>query len=140
MARLKDNIEYLLARLGMAVANSLTPGAADSFGAGLGRLAYRVWKSRREIAIDNLSQALGDSLTGEEIEAITKKVFQNVGRTLIEFTRFNKLGPDGLRKIVVLRDMEIIQKVHLAGKGGGLCYRSFWKLGDVGQFGDGAGV
>ncbi|MFQ5454516.1 MAG: hypothetical protein ACE5D6_10070, partial [Candidatus Zixiibacteriota bacterium] len=92
MARVKDYFEFFLARSGMTIANFLTPRGADLFGAALGRLTYHLWKSRRDITIDNLHQAFGDSMSDDEINVITKKVFQNVGRTLVEFIRFDRLG------------------------------------------------
>lgn len=56
-------------------------------------------------------------MTGDEIDALTKKVFQNIGRTLIEIARFSKL--DSNRILNILQgDATVIRKVNSEGKGG----------------------
>ncbi len=90
---------------------------ADSFGSWLGRVAYVLLPSRRRIAYDNLSRALGNTLSEEQIQEIIKRVFQNIGRTLVEFARFGKIKLEGTRKITVPDGLEHFQKVYEEGKG-----------------------
>lgn len=100
MARLSHYFEYLAVRSGVGLANSLSPKRADAVGAWLGRMAYRLVPGRRRIAVDNLRQAFGDQYTEAERHQIARGVFENIGRTLIEFARFGKIRAEGARALV----------------------------------------
>src|SRR5512145_792972 len=115
MASLSHNAEYLLVRFGAVLARSLSDRAADSFGAGLGSFAHMLLGSRRRIAADNLRRALGSELTEDQINRIVREVFRNLGRTMIEFARFPRIGLDRLREIVV---SDSAQTIRDALKGG----------------------
>ena len=130
MARLSHNIEYCFTLLGVKLAGLLSPRVADAFGAALGSLAYTLLPSRRRIAYDNLKKAMGDTLTEQEIRAIIKRVFKNIGRTLVEFARFGKIKLEGTRKITFLDGLEYLRRVHDEGKGGIIVTAHFgnWEL------------
>ena len=130
MARLSHNIEYCFTLLGVKLAGLLSPRVADAFGAALGSLAYMLLPSRRRIAYENLKKAMGDTLTEQEIQAIIKRVFKNIGRTLVEFARFGKIKLEGTRKITFLDGSEYLRKVHDEGKGGIIVTAHFgnWEL------------
>jgi len=130
MARLSHNIEYCFTLLGVKLAGFLSPRVADSFGVALGSLAYALLPSRRRIAYDNLKKAMGDTLSEQEIRAIIKRVFKNIGRTLVEFARFGKIKLEGTRKITFLDGLEHLRKVHDEGKGGVIVTAHFgnWEL------------
>ena len=100
MAKLKHLIEYTAIRILAFVAQLLSPQAADSFGSALGTLVYHIAGSRRRISNENIKSTIGKSWTENKIESLTKKVFQNIGRTLIEVSRFQKLTVAGALKIV----------------------------------------
>ena len=117
MASLSHRLEYMLARMGMALACALTPRQADAFGAGLGRMAHRLLGSRRRLAADNMRRALGDTLTDGEIQANVRGVFENLGRTVVELARYRKLGPDGVRAIVDPAGLEPVREALKAGHG-----------------------
>jgi len=118
MARLKDYIEYVGAQSGAFFARMMSPPMADRFGAGLGLLMYKILSLRRKVAYDNLSQAMGDSLSEIEIERIIKNVFQNLGRTLIEMSRLGKVTTDDLCRIIIADEIiEYAQQAHEGGRG-----------------------
>ena len=117
MAKLSHNLEYLLALTGISLAQLLSPRVADSFAAGLGSFAHAILTSRRRIAIENLARAMGDTLSAKEIEAITRRVFQNTGRTLVEFSRFGKCLQTMLDDYIVDDGLEHMQAVHDEGHG-----------------------
>jgi len=126
---LSHNLEYAVALAGVKLAQLMSPRLAHAFGTGLGNLAHAVLTSRRRIAYDNLKQAFGDSKTDDEINKIIKGVFQNIGQTLVEFSRFSKIGVEGVRKIVV-GDTAVLEKVYSEGKGGIMLTAHFgnWEL------------
>ncbi|HEX2896476.1 MAG TPA: hypothetical protein VHP63_00305, partial [candidate division Zixibacteria bacterium] len=129
MAKLKHYLEFAGSKTLAAIARSLSPETANRFGASLGSLAFQLIKSRREISNNNIRETIGQNFTESEIDSITKKVFQNIGRTLIEFARFEKLGREGLAK-VIQGDTAIIKKVHDAGKGAIIltCHYGNWEM------------
>lgn len=129
MARLKHYFEYAGAKTLAAVAWALSPESADRFGASLGSVAFQLIKSRREISNNNIRDTIGQSYTETEINSLTKRVFQNIGRTLIELARFEKLGRDGILKIIE-GDESVIKKVHDAKRGAIIltCHYGNWEL------------
>jgi KDO2-lipid IV(A) lauroyltransferase len=130
MAKLSHNIEYLAAASGVKLAQMLSARAADSLGCGLGTVAHTILASRRRIARDNLKRALGNTVSDEEIDRIAKRVFQNLGRTLIEFSRFGKTKLDGARKLIYADGAERLRKVYEEGNGGIIVSAHFgnWEL------------
>ncbi|MFH1373896.1 MAG: lysophospholipid acyltransferase family protein [bacterium] len=130
MARLSHHIEYGFTWLGVKLAGLMSARAADVFGATLGRLAYILLASRRHIAYDNLRRSLGDTVSPEETQAIVRRVFENIGRTLIEFARFGRIKPAGTRKIVVGDGEEHLQQTRREGRGGLVVTAHFgnWEL------------
>jgi KDO2-lipid IV(A) lauroyltransferase len=117
MASIGRQVEYLAARAGLALARTLSPRLADKLGAGLGRLAHALMKSRRELARDNIRRALGDSLDDAEIGAIVCSVFENTGRTLVETARFEKLGAEGVRALIMPAGRRLIREALEGGRG-----------------------
>jgi len=91
---------------------------------------HRLMPSRRKIAIQNLKEALSDQLTSPEIESITRRVFQNIGRTFIEVSRFNESEPERLKNIVVGDGRELFEAARQAGSGGILLTAHFgnWEI------------
>jgi KDO2-lipid IV(A) lauroyltransferase len=130
MASVKHNLEYYALLSLVKAAHLLTLRMADRFGAGLGNLAHAVLTSRRRVAFDNIKQAMGDSLSDEEINGIVKEVFRGIGRTLIEFSRLSKLKTEGVKRLVVPDGEEILRKVQQEGKGGVIVMPHFgnWEL------------
>ena len=129
MAKLKHYLEYAGSKSLALVAKSLPPETADKFGAALGTLAFHLMNSRRRISNNNIRETIGRSFSNSEIDYLTKKVFQNIGRTLIELAQFEKLGRDGLARIIQ-GDTTIIRRVHEAGKGAIIltCHYGNWEM------------
>jgi len=117
MATLSDNLEYLAARAGMAVAEMLSARAADRLGVGLGLIAHRVLPSRRRIATDNVRRALGGTLTNEEINSLVRDVFANIGRTVIELARYRRMGGQGILALADPAPLDILRETLKEGRG-----------------------
>lgn len=129
MAKLKHLIEYAAVRILAFWAQLLSARWADRLGAGLGTLVYHLAAGRRKIAGDNIRSTIGKSFAESEIESLTKKVFQNIGRTLIEIARFENLKSEEVSKIVE-GDSSILKKIYDEGKGGIILTAHFgnWEL------------
>ncbi len=118
MATIGDYFVYLVIVAGGWFARLLSPKAADSFGVCIGNTAWVVWGSRRRVALDNLRASFGETKSEPELQAIAKSVFQNIGRTLVEITRFPKLGLSGAKAIMRYEAASIMDTLHTGGKGG----------------------
>ena len=130
MASVAHNLEYLATLSDAKLAQSLSEESADWLGERVGNLMYRVLSSRRRVALVNLKRALGDQYSDDQLEAITRKVFDNIGQTLVEFSRFEKLGLDGVRRIVTGPGRELFENAHDEGNGAILLTAHFgnWEL------------
>ena len=67
------------------IARSLSFERASDLGAFVGRTAWRLLGRRRQIAIDNLTRALGPAPGGEPAETIARRAVEQLGRTFLEF-------------------------------------------------------
>ncbi|HOD66230.1 MAG TPA: hypothetical protein PKM94_06000, partial [candidate division Zixibacteria bacterium] len=117
MEKLSYEFEYLLAAAGTGLAQRLSPAAADRFAVTLGDTVHAVWTTRREIARENLRQALGPRMAEPLIRATVKRVFENMARSFIEVSRFERLGPDGARAIIVGDGLAHIEQARAKGRG-----------------------
>lgn len=67
------------------IARSLSFERASDLGAFLGRAAWRLLGRRRQIAIDNVTRALGPAPQGVPAETIARRALEQLGRTFVEF-------------------------------------------------------
>jgi len=130
MATLSHSLEYALALTARKVAGARSPEGADAFAARLGTLVHAVYGRRRRVATDNLRRALGDSLSDVEQAAVVRRVFQNMARSIIEMSRFEQLGPEGARRIIVGEGIEHVEEARRRGTGALICTAHFgnWEL------------
>lgn len=117
MAKLSHHIEYWLALLGTKLVQPMSFATADRFGARLGSIAHALLPSRRRIAFDNLKQGMGDSLSDDAIEAIVKRVFENIGRTMVEFARLGQVTPETARQFIIGDVTADLDRVIEEGRG-----------------------
>ena len=130
MARLSHYAEYALMRGLTALAQSRSPEGADRLGVRLGRIAHRLIGSRRKIALDNLRHALGAELPEAELEQIVRRVFENIGRTMIELSRLPLITPDWLETAIEPHGAELLRQALDNGRGGVVVTPHFgnWEL------------
>ncbi len=130
MASVAHELEYLATLAGIKISNSLSDRSADRFGAAIGKVMYHLLGSRRQIAVDNLTRALGGALSGERIDQIARQVFANIGRTLVESSRLQKLGRDRAASMVTGPGRELFDRAMANGRGAILLTAHFgnWEL------------
>jgi Kdo2-lipid IVA lauroyltransferase/acyltransferase len=95
---------------------SLPLKSAQRFGAYFGSLAFHLIPSRRRIALDNLRYAFPEMNEAARL-AIVKGAFRNYGITLVELLWFPNLTDAILRKLVTVRNPEVIARGYSAGRG-----------------------
>jgi len=130
MAPVSDVLEYLGLRLIWLIANLLSGRTADRLGARLGRIVHAIYGSRRKITEQNLQMALGDELDRDEIGSISREVFENIGRTLVETCRLKRLGREGVINLVEADSGQIFEGIGADGKGALMLTAHFgnWEL------------
>lgn len=130
MAKLSHNLEYLLVRVGSLLTNLMSARTTDRTAVAVGRFGYRAFSSRRRIATDNLTRALGQEYSSDEIDAISKRVFENTCRTLLEVSRSDKLSKKYLGRVVSGDSVEHVRKACKNGRGGIILTAHFgnWEL------------
>ena len=117
-SKVKETLEYAAARGLLDAMGWLPHGAATGLGRGVGWLAYRMAGGLRRTARRNLMLAFPDQ-TPAERERLVRGCFETLGRTLGEFSQFNKATPDSLRQRVEY-DAESIahfRRVEQSGRG-----------------------
>jgi KDO2-lipid IV(A) lauroyltransferase len=117
MARLSHYLEYALARSMQVAVQPLSMAAADAVGARLGRLMFHVLGSRRRVAADNIARTIGAEWGRDEIDDLVRRVFANLGRTLIETMRLSVYRPEDINRIVEATGAEHMREAHDRGKG-----------------------
>ncbi|MFH1478956.1 MAG: lysophospholipid acyltransferase family protein [Candidatus Omnitrophota bacterium] len=84
----------------------------------LGKISFYLLKKERDTALKNLDIAYGDSKSLEEKNALIRKVFENLGKNLIEIVSLPKFNASNIDKYISCRGIEVIEDFLNKGKGG----------------------
>ena len=110
-------LEYLLVA-GLAKGLFHLPSSlAYRIGEGLGAILYRVDHKHRLIAQDNLRRAFNGELSSQEIAALARSTFINLGRTVVETCRMLKIDRENFRQFIRIEGYEHFQQAKRRGKG-----------------------
>ncbi len=112
----------------------LTPRPlALALGRGLGRLAFRLGRRYRRIALNNLALAFGREKSPAEREAIARDSFANVGRFVVDVLKCTAYPLSRIRRLVDIEGREHLDRA-LAGGFGVLLFTAHygnWELASV---------
>lgn len=86
-------------------------------GTGLGRLAYRLDRRHREIALGNLAIAFGDERTPAERAAIARASLAGFGRVLADVLKMMHYSRARVRRLVTVEGAEHMAAALAKGKG-----------------------
>ena len=86
-----------------------------SLGSGIGLLHWFFGRSQRRRAIAQLQERLGAS--PEESAAIARRMFGNIGKTLLEVLYIPALTPEKLDRWVTIENLHYLEEAMSAGKG-----------------------
>ncbi len=90
-------------------------------GASLGKFIGAIWffldKTRKNIAIDNLSRAYGPEKSKNEILQLARRVFDNLGRMLFEYAWFYSSGSKHDSGIFSVKGFNHLEAAHAKKKG-----------------------
>jgi Kdo2-lipid IVA lauroyltransferase/acyltransferase len=126
---MKHRIEYLAVRAAAAAVKPFSMARVRGWGAALGRLAYRVDKRHRRVALGNLAAAFpGRSMA--ERESIARGVFEHFGGVILELLKVATMKPDELLALCETEGDEHCWKALEPGKGV-LCFTGhfgYWEV------------
>ena len=103
---MRRKAEYFLARIVIVFLQLLPLRLAVAAGALLGRLFYLADRRHRRIAFGSLKAALGAQRSDPELWRIARGVFENLGRSVVEFVWIQKGSPDALMRRTTFEGME----------------------------------
>ena len=97
--------------------NQLPLPFLQAAGRGLGRLAYRIDRRHRDIALSNLRGAFGREKGARELASIAVRLFENLGMNMMEFSRVPWLKRGNLKGYVQCEGFENLREALKRGKG-----------------------
>ena len=122
-------LEYALLCAVFALASILPERWLESAGRGLGRFVFRHVGLRRNVALDNLSQAFPDRDV-VSLWDLAERVYANLGATLFGFFTLARLTPARIRARVRFENTAYLDELRAANKGALLMTGHFghWEL------------
>lgn len=84
----------------------------------LGAVAFALLGRERRRTLEHLEVAFGKEKSPQEIRRIGRRLFQHLGRSLIELIHFPKINASNIDRWVTLRGREKLEEVLKKGKGG----------------------
>jgi KDO2-lipid IV(A) lauroyltransferase len=91
--------------------------AAYALGEGAGRLAFRLDRRHRAIAVENLARAFPGEHSPQECEALARAVFENLGRTVVDVARSDRLLRAANPEAVRFDGLDRLQEARRRGSG-----------------------
>jgi KDO2-lipid IV(A) lauroyltransferase len=111
-----DALEYIGVRVLMALVRLMPAPLVDRAGALVGRLAYRVDRTHRRIAEQNVAAAF-PGRSADEQRAIVRGAFAHFGRLLLQFLKFSTLPPAAMLARVEFEGEERVRAAYAQGRG-----------------------
>lgn len=114
---LRQLLEASLLRTLGAIARRVPFETASDLGAWLGRAAFRLFVRRRRIAVENITRSLGPNPGGSPADAVARRAFEQLGRTLLEFIALPGQRREDLLARIEFVGFEPLAELAREGKG-----------------------
>ena len=114
--RLQSELEYILVLIVAFIVQRLSWKTGQNLGRGLGYFLYRFIPIRKNVVIDNLSQAFPEK-SKEQIHSIAKSTFENFGQTLFEFIKLPACDQKEIFKVSSFVNEPLMSECYRKGKG-----------------------
>lgn len=108
---------HLLFKLWIFWARHLSSESLGFYGEKLGTIALHLLRKPRKTALNNLHLALGSEKSEEEIKQICLDSFKNIGRDMMENSRYLEFRDSYSKTLVRLEGKEYLDKALKQGKG-----------------------
>lgn len=127
---LRQGLEALALRGLGVVARALPFEIAGDLGAWIGRGAHAILARRRAIALDNLTRALGPNPGGEPAALVVRRVFEQIGRSFVEFLALPAQTPEQILARIEFEGFDPAATLAREGRGAVLLTGHFgnWEL------------
>ncbi|MHB9027735.1 MAG: lysophospholipid acyltransferase family protein [Candidatus Latescibacterota bacterium] len=112
----QHRLEYGILMTFGAVLRMMPSRAVYAFIRFLGLFTYHVVRIRREVALENLRQALGKELTESELKRVARETYVNIGMTFIEMLLLPRLSRR-LFEVVDISEISVLKRAYEQGKG-----------------------
>jgi len=109
-------LEFGAVRLVAAIVSVLPMRIVRRIGAGLGRIVYRLDRSRRRTALENLAAAF-PSKRERERRALARAMFAHFGSLLLELLKFSNYTPEQMRKAVDVEGEDRARQAYAQHRG-----------------------
>jgi KDO2-lipid IV(A) lauroyltransferase len=116
MKRLQHRIEYGAVRFLIALVGAFPLRFGRRVGAGMGWIAFRVLRLRRDVALENIRASIPFASTHAVVEQIGLASYMNLGRCLIEI--LSRPAPEDVLKMVRFDGAEVLEEAKRLGRGG----------------------
>ncbi|HXN07205.1 MAG TPA: lysophospholipid acyltransferase family protein, partial [Nitrospiria bacterium] len=117
MITIAHYLQYVALSMLTGVLALLPLPLAIRFGKGLGRIFYIFDKRHREVTKQNIRASLGTGLRQADLDRIAISCFENLGLSLTEMVRAEKMTAPELMKNITIEGMENYQAAIRQGKG-----------------------
>lgn len=127
--RIQHILEYLVFEMASMIVQSMPLKVVQKVGSALGVFVFTVLRFRRSVTLDNLNKAFPE-YGSEQIEAIAREAFRNVGISLLELLWFPRMSAAKVNQIVKVENIELLKAAKAAGKGALILTAHFgnWEL------------
>ena len=115
--KFKHKLEYWLTQFLTGIFRLLPLPFATSLGMSIGGFAYKVFRIRRKVTLENLRTAFPEK-NPSELEIIAYKSYRHWGGVGAEYARLTKFTRKECDKYITLEGREVIDKCIAGGKGG----------------------
>jgi KDO2-lipid IV(A) lauroyltransferase len=109
-------LEWLLVRGVQRLAPYVSMSAVRTGGRAMGRLAYLVDRSRRQIALENLAHAF-PARSARDREALTRSMFAHFGGLVFELIKFGTYSRAQMLEASDVEGAERVRQAHALGRG-----------------------
>lgn len=107
---------YILYKIGEAISLGLPIWVSYRIAEFIADMKYYLSPNDRMFVKENLRVVLGES-SREDVDRVSKDVFRNFGKYLVEFFRFPKIDSDFIKNRVKIKNPELIEEALKENKG-----------------------
>ncbi len=107
--------------------------AARAVGRALGTAAYVLVGAQRRLTLDHLSYAFGDTLSPAKRRRIARRVFANLGQSVMEWLLLPRLSDRAVQELIICEGLEYVRQALAKGNGAIMVGAHFgnWELGPL---------
>jgi Kdo2-lipid IVA lauroyltransferase/acyltransferase len=95
-------LQYLIVRFLALLATALPVEISHEIACGFGTLSYWILRKRRKIALENIANALGDSLPEKRKKEIARSAFQSAALSMMELFTVEKIKKEAATRFKLL--------------------------------------